>query len=589
MREVIAMTFSITVEKSAPMEMRDGVLLRADIYRPGDKERHPAIFMRSPYNRSMTLDFSFVNLIEVVTAGYALVVQSLRGTYDSGGVMGLGDVSLSSEGKDGYDSVEWIASQPWCDGNVGSAGGSYLGLLQWITARENPPHLKAMAPWISGSGGAEPSRQNGIVNLGVALSWVLATGLEIITWQKEAGKDVTHALEILRRGNVMPEEVYNCLPLKDVPHFNFEGVKEVWANRILNNDREQPEFVEKTRTQYEKVRVPCMHVSGWYDFYPSGTLGHYLSMKEKGGSVLARESQHVLMGPWLHMGPGSSNSVGDMGFGEQATTQGSQLSQYNITFFNKYIRGMEVNLPAVRYFVMGSNVWRNAETWPLPQTQWLRFFLHSKGSANSSEGNGGLSRKEPGQEPPDIFYYDPHNPVLTLGCRGGTELLRIPAGIQEQSPNERRRDVLCYTTEELKEDMEITGPLLLHLFAATSARDTDFVAKLVDVYPDGRAFNVTTDGIIRARYRKSLFNPMPVTPEEVNEYVINLEATSQLFRRGHRIRIDVASSSFPEYDRNMNTGNAVGEDAKGITAKQTIYHDTEHASFIDLPVITNPE
>jgi putative CocE/NonD family hydrolase len=587
MEVITAMTDSIKVEKSVPMAMRDGVLLRADIYRPADREKHPAILMRSPYDRGMTLDFNFLNLIETVMSGYALVVQNLRGTYDSGGAMGLGDVSLAGEGLDGYDSVEWVAEQPWCDGNVGTAGGSYLGLLQWITARENPPHLKAMAPWISGSGGVEPSRQNGIVNLAVALNWVLGRALEIAKWQKEAGKDVSNALEVLHRGNVMPEEVYNYLPLKDVPHFNFEGIREVWTSRILNSDRETFEFAEKTRTHYEKVMVPCFHVSGWFDFYPSGTLGHFLSMKEKGGSTLARQNQHILMGPWLHTGPGVGNGVGDMGFGELATPQGSQLSQYNITFFNKYVRGMDVDLPAVRYFVMGRNIWRNADSWPLPQTRWQRYFLHSQGSANSSAGNGGLSQEEPKTETPDVFFYDPHNPVPTLGCRGGVELLRVPPGIQEQSPNEKRQDVLCYTTSELKEDLEVTGPLKVHLFAATSARDTDFVAKLVDVYPDGRAYNVTTDGIIRARYRKSLFEPEMVSPGEVNEYVINLEATSQLFRRGHRIRIDITSSSFPEYDRNMNTGNPIGEDAKGVTAKQTIYHDSEYPSYIDLPVITD--
>jgi putative CocE/NonD family hydrolase len=580
---------TIKIKKSVPMEMRDGVLLRGDIYSPGDKEKHPALLMRSPYSRDMTLEHSFINLIELISAGYVLVIQSIRGTFDSGGEMGLGDVSMAAEGKDGYDSVEWMAAQPWCDGNVGTAGGSYLGVLQWITARENPPHLKAMSPWISGSGGIEPSRQNGIVNLGVALNWVLGTALEIVSWQKQAGKDVSHALEVLRRGNVLPEEVYNHLPLRDVPHFNFEGVKEVWTNRILNSDREKPEFVEKTRTQYEKVRVPCFHVAGWYDFYPAGTLSHFLNMKENGGSVLARRNQHVLMGPWLHGGPSTGLSVGDMGFGELSTMQGSQLSQYNLAFFNKYVRGMDVELPAVRYFVMGRNVWQDAETWPLPQTQWQRYYLHSQGSANSSAGNGGLSQEEPGTETPDVFLYNPHNPVPTIGCRGGTELLRVAPGIQEQSPNERRQDVLCYTTSELREDLEVTGPLKLHLFAATSARDTDFVAKLVDVYPDGRAYNVTTDGIIRARYRKSLFQPEFVTPGEVNEYVINLEATSQLFRKGHRIRIDVTSSSFPEYDRNMNTGNPIGEDAKGIIARQTVYHNSEYQSYIDLPVIKSLE
>jgi putative CocE/NonD family hydrolase len=583
------MTSSIKVNKSVPMAMRDGVLLRADIYRPVDRKRHPAILMRSPYHRAMILELNFINFMDVIASGYALVVQSLRGTFDSGGEMGLGDASLAAEGHDGYDSVEWVAEQSWCDGNVGTAGGSYLGLLQWITARENPPHLKAMAPWICGSGSVEPSRQNGIVNLGVALGWVLNMAVEIASWQKEKGKEVSDALEILRRGNIQPEEVYNYLPLKDVPHFNFEGIKEVWTNRIFNTNAENQEYFEKTRTPYEKVKVPCFHVSGWYDFYPSGTFNHFLNMKEKGGSALARQSQHILMGPWLHGGPITGVSVGDMGFGGLSSVLGSQMSQYNLAFFDKYIRGLDVDLPRVRYFVMGCNVWRNADTWPLPQTHWQRYFLHSQGSANSSAGNGRLSQEEPGKEIPDVFFYDPHNPVPTIGCRGSTQLLRIAPGIQEQSPNEKRPDVLCYTTSELEEDLEVTGSLKLHLFAATSAKDTDFVAKLVDVYPDGRAYNVTTDGIIRARYRKSLFQPELVTPGEINEYVINLEATSQLFRRGHRVRIDITSSSFPEYDRNMNTGNPIGEDIKGITARQTVYHDSEYPSYIDLPVITDPD
>jgi hypothetical protein len=246
---------------------------------------------------------------------------------------------------------------------------------------------------------------------------------------------------------------------------------------------------------------------------------------------------------------------------------------------------MDVDMPAVRYFVMGKNIWRDAAAWPPPETKWQRFFLHGKGHANTSGGDGLLSRDEPGKEPADAFVYDPLHPVPTIGCWLYCQLGKVAPGVQEQSPIERRDDVLCYTTPELKEDLEVTGPLELHLFAATSVRDTDFVAKLVDVWPDGRSFNVTTDGIIRARYRKSLFAPEPVTPGEVNEYVINLQAVSQLFRKGHRIRINVTSSSFPLFDRNMNTGNQIGDDAKGIIASQTIYHQREYASYIDLPVI----
>jgi uncharacterized protein len=585
------MTFSMRIDKSAPVEMRDGIKLKADIYRPDDNEKHPVLLTRTPYQRQGAFDFNsaYLPFFDAVAAGYAVVNQSLRGCFDSEGQSGLGDVSLTGEGADGYDSVEWIAAQKWCDGNVGTCGGSYMGLLQWITARENPPHLKAIAPWVSGSGGEEPSRHNGISNLGVALNWLLNMTVEAINRQEKDGKDVSKARKMLSQAVANPELVYNYLPLKEVPYFNFSGIKDMWANRILNSDRDTPEFFEKTKTPYEKIKVPCLHVSGWYDFYPSGTLGHFTSMREKGGSKLARQNQHIIMGPWLHPGPSANGDTGVLGFGQLATKLGSQIGAHNIAYFDKYLRGMKIDLPAVRYFIMGKNVWKTADTWPLPQTQWQRFFLHSRGHGNSANGDGMLSRDEPRAELPDIYIYNPHFPVPTTGCRGHIQLVKFAPSPQEQSLVERRVDILCYTTPELKKDMEVTGPLMLHLFAATSARDTDFTAKLVDVYPDGSAYNVVCDGITRARYRKSLFQPELVNPGEINEYVVNLEAVSQLFRKGHRIRIDVASSSFPEYDRNMNTGNGVGDDERGIPAMQTIYHQGDYASYIDLPVIESAE
>ncbi len=302
------MAYSIRIEKSAPMEMRDGTILRADIYRPDDKQKHPAILTRTPYIRQGAFDFnsSYLPYWDAVAAGYAVVIQNLRGCFDSGGQSGLGDVSLAGEGADGYDSVEWIAAQPWCDGNVGTCGGSYMGLLQWITARENPPHLKAIAPWVSGSGGEEPSRHNGIVNLGVALNWLLNMTVEALNREEKLGKDVTAARKMLWQAVASPELVYEYLPLKDVPYFNFPGIRDMWANRVLNSDRDTPENFEKTRTPYEKVMVPCMHVAGWYDFYPSGTLGHFNTMREKGGSKLARENQHIVIGPWIHPGPSAT-------------------------------------------------------------------------------------------------------------------------------------------------------------------------------------------------------------------------------------------------------------------------------------------
>jgi putative CocE/NonD family hydrolase len=275
--------------------------------------------------------------------------------------------------------------------------------------------------------------------------------------------------------------------------------------------------------------------------------------------------------------------LGAINFGASADVKRAMISEQNIAFYDRYLRGKDVQIPTVRYFLMGKNIWKTADTWPLPETQWQRFYLHSNGNANTAAGDGRLSRDEPGSESPDTFIYDPHNPVPTVG--GGFFGTGLVPGPLEQYYTGKRSDVLCYTTPELKEDLEVTGPLKIHLFAATTARDTDFTARVVDVYPDGRAYNLV-DGIKRARALKSVEQPELINPGEVYEYVISMGNTSNLFRKGHRIRIQISSSNFPMFDRNMNTGNPIGEDSRGIIANQSIYHNTEYTSYIDLPVIT---
>jgi uncharacterized protein len=567
----------IRVDKNVPMEMRDGVVLRADVYRPDDQLKHPAILMRTPYNKNVYGDNGQLRFIEAASAGYAMVNQDLRGRFASEGTYDGGDLFFTVEGPDGYDSIEWLASQPWCDGNVGMAGYSYMGYVQFMAAKENPPHLKAIAPWMCGRARNETTLLEGIINLIPAFNSGVLLGMDIADKLEKEGKDVSEMRRMLNRAMQNPEEVYTYLPLKDVPHFNFEGVRELWQARLMIAP---PEIAQKAVWPYEKITVPCFHMASWYDITPWSTIYNFLTMREKGGSERARQGQHLLMGPWVHGEPRSA--VGDLHFGMLAEGPGAGISAFTITYFDKYLKEMDVNLPIVRYFIMGKNIWQNAEDWPLPQTQWQRFFLHSRGQANSQKGNGLLSPDEPGPEPPDIFVYNPYFPVPTIGgTRPGNGFVGGPI---EQSIIERRHDVLCYTTPELKEDVEVTGPLNLHLFAAISTRDTDFTAKLIDVYPDGRAYNVA-EGIIRGRYRNSVARPELVTPGEVNEYIINMANTSQLFRKGHRIRIDVASSNFPAFDRNMNTGNPVGEDAYGIPAMQTVYHQTQYASYLDIPVI----
>lgn len=572
---------SIRIEKNVPMETRDGAVLRADVYRPSDRSRHPAILTRTPYNKVLMAERDY-SLFNFVQAGYAFIFQDIRGRYASEGNYDGGDTFLSQEGPDGYDTVEWVAAQPWCDGNVGTYGGSYMARVQWLLAKENVPHLKAMAPSISSNTPApQATLWYGVIALIMGASSAATVGMDIADKLQKQGQDVSRIKHLLNQVISRPEEALNFLPLKDIPHFNFPGIKEVWNNRGLQA-LPPPELAGKLIWDYEKVTVPCLHQSGWYEFNEWGALENFKNMKEKGGSRQARAGQHLLLGPWAHGQP--TSVLGEINFGPQADSRSGGVIEYNIAFFNKYLRGMDISIPVVRYFVMGENTWHNADAWPLPQTRWQRYFLHSGGHANSARGNGFLSRDEPVNEPPDTYVYDPLSPVLTTGGAWAAGNGFVP-GPLDQSHIERRDDVLCYTTSALEEALEVTGPLELHLFAATSARDTDFTAKLVDVYPDGHCYNVA-DGIIRARFRKSVFYPEPINPGEIYEYIINMVATSQLFLKGHCLRIDVSSSNFPAFDRNMNTGNPVGEDARGVIARQSILHQAQYPSYIDLPVIT---
>jgi putative CocE/NonD family hydrolase len=572
---------SARLERDVITPMRDGTKLRADIYRPDDRRQHPAILVRTPYNkRTNSWRYnSFLDFAEATRNGYAIIMQDVRGRFASEGQWGGSDVFLH-EGEDGYDSVEWIASQKWSDGNVGMSGISALSALQWVTAMEQPPHLRAIAPGCGGMPnigvGMQPRRGSGAVSPSVLLSSIPANSIEVANRLEKAGQDVSEMRQAIDWIQSNPELAINFLPLKDLPLLKFEHARNTW-NKLIQSI---PQTEYEKRQKYENVTVPCFHIGGWYDALEWAVIESFSKMRQRGGSQSSRSGQHLVIGPWWHLA--WVDSLGAVNFGSSADLQKGMVSDNLLAFYDRYLRGKDVRVPAVRYFAMGRNRWQEAADWPLPQTEWQRFYLSSRGHANAAAGDGVLSRAEPDSEITDTFIYDPLKPVPTVGGRFfGIGLVPGPL---DQYQVEKRPDVLCYTTAELKEEIEVTGSLEVHLFASTSVVDTDFTAKLVDVYPNGLAYNLV-EGIKRARFLKSIEWPELIVPGKIYEYVIVLGETSFVFRQGHRIRLEISSSNFPMFDRNMNTGHNIGEDGDGPIASQTVYHQTGLASYIELPVI----
>jgi putative CocE/NonD family hydrolase len=574
------MTASIRVDRNIPLFTRDGITLRADVYRPDDGAKHPAIVIRTPYGKEPSANSDYFSPLIAAFAGYAIVIQDVRGRYASEGTFSpFGGL----DGDDGYDTIAAVAAESWCDGNVGMAGASYLGAVQWRAALKAPPALKAIAPHIVSPNRLFETRRAGVHELKTTISWSAAMAVDTLSKLAAQGKDVSSSLRALRSTMADLDKACEFLPLKAMPFLEAAGSQA--TGRFGEQDLKAFESETDIFLDYSRIQIPVMQAGGWYDNFVGDMARTFVGLKESAGSTAARQGQYLLVGPWTHgarLGP----QVGEVNFGRQATSLGAMCTQRHLAFFDKYLRGIEsTELARVRYFLMGANEWRTAETWPLPGTERRRFFFHSGGRANTSEGDGTLTRDEPGDEPADTFVYDPASPVRSRGGRINPDLGE-PAGPLDQSVVERRADVVCYSSDELTADLEVTGSLELHLFAASSARDTDFMVRLVDVYPDGRAINIA-EGCIRARYRGSILRPELLTPGQPYAFRIDMGVTSHLFRRGHRLRVHLTSSDFPRFDRNMNTGNPIGEDAAGVKAHQTIFHRVDLASYIDLPVIVS--
>ncbi len=536
-----------------PVPMRDGVHLAADVFLPRATGRWPTVLFRTPYNRKGPPSRNYRGFLR---HGYAVVIEDVRGRYASQGVFG----TIEQEGPDGNDTINWVAEQPWSNTRVAMAGASYLGMATWWAAVEENPHLFAIAPLFSGDDEYLDRfySTGGALQLGHRLLWL--------------------AENLTPPSHVRPlfASYINHLPLRTAD-LVATGIKlPVWRTALDHPSYDAYWSGHSIRYRTRQIDVPVLSMGGWFDTYAESDLDMFSRLSA------AHKKIETWIGPWGH---NPSLHFPTENFGPEAIIpiRATQAEWFDY-WLHKNSTGINLRLPALHLFVMGPNVWREEHEWPLARTRYVPFYLSSGGHANSSAGDGGLYRRPVRKAQPDLFTYDPKTPVPTVGGAICCEPKILPPGPLEQSAVEKRPDVLVYTSGPLNEDVEVTGPVRALLYVSTSANDTDFTAKLIDVQTDGRAFAVC-DGIQRLRYRLSLDKPVFVKRNSAYQITIDTGVTSYVFASGHRIRLEVSSSNFPRFDRNLNSSAPNADVTKTIKARQTVFHDRNYPSALILPVI----
>ena len=558
---ISAQIYEVEVHEDVKVTMRDDVRLSTNVFVPKAEGPFPVILMRTPYGKG---DAKMDDGLFYAKEGYVFVSQDCRSRGQSEGKWD----PFVHEAADGTDTHKWILEQSWCNGKLGTMGGSYVGYTQWMPAPEAGDYLKCLStvvPLVDPYGDA--AYPGGAYNLALLMGWgammsfVRAEEVTIGEWGEDAWLEAYKTLPLREWDKAIGHEVTY---LRDwVAHTTFD---DYWRAR--------------TSEKLDEIRAPILIVGGWYDIFAKSNLEHANTVRNSTKNEGAVKHVVTVMGPWTH-GISSDGKVGELDFTKGAT---ANLREMNSDWFGQWLKGEDNSVddwPAFRIFVMGANKWRNERQWPLERTEYTPYYFHSNGSANTLEGDGRLSMIKPEDGPVNKFVYNPKDPVPTLG---GCNLMHCPAGPYDQMEAERRKDVLVYTSDALEEDLEVTGSVKVVLYAASNSKDTDWTGKLVDVHPDGKAYNLC-DGIVRARYRESMGRPSLIEPGKVYRYEIDLWVTSNVFLAGHKIRVEISSSNFPRFDRNPNTGHPFGSDDKLRKAKQTVYHDDEHPSHILLPII----
>ena len=561
------------IERNAEMTTRDGVTLRADIYRPEAGGPYPSLLVRTPYGKEAYEGDPSYDFDRFVGAGYIVICQDVRGRHSSDGHWESFMQPDAPDAADGYEAVEWAARLPGASGRVGTFGASYDGFVQWRTATARPPSLGAMSaqsiparyPDLEGPGTIRPGKR--------LHWWITKMAAE---YRRRSGRAGTQLRSEGEAAWDAGEGVnwLHFLPWLDLPSEAFEDDTDA-IQAWLRAPHTDPWQLDRGMSQ---ITVPNLDFTGWFD-HAGGDMGTFKALRRDGGSATARDRSRIVIGPWSHAGYNQSN-FGAVDFGPAGLLDGVGLM---IRWFDYWLKGAANAIdadPRVKLFVMGDNAWRGEDEWPPVRARDLEWFTTSHGHANTPAGDGELVRVRPAAGTADHYVYDPRNPVPDLYAPGR---ISIPT---DQRPLAKRQDILVYQSPPVAERIEVTGNPSLELTASSSAPDTDFFARLIDVSPDGLARDVST-GLVRTRYRDGVDRPSLVPPGTTVTYRIPMSATSNAFLPGHRIRLDITSSCFPSYDRNHNTAADQNADPELRQAAQTVFHGGNQATRLILPWIPN--
>lgn len=563
----------VLVERNVPLKLSDGTVLMNDIYRPQGGDDHPVLLIRDIYDKTLAQSIVFAHPSWYARHGYLVIAQDCRGRWKSQGDW----YPLVNEGRDGAETIEWARNLPGSNGKVAMYGFSYCGATQLLAAAERPGGLATIMPALIGSDCYDGwTYRGGALHHAFTLSWALSLAQAQAHRAGDEGGEREATRELIRLEENFWRPAEEFLILKQWAPFYFD-----WLKHFTRDDYWTPLSI---RDRYADFSIPALHIGGWYDTFLDGVIenfrGFQLNTDNSGNSL----QQKLVIGPWYHMPCHQHPGMVDFGLEGRNCIDALQL-----LWLEHHVKGIHnqiVDEPPVAYFVMGENQWHFSDDWPPPNVRLTDFYLHSNGKANSLNGNGTISRQAPEREDPDVFIYLPNAPVLSLGGQSCCYPPVTPMGAFDQKSQEFRNDNLIFTSAILEEALMVAGEIEAILFASSSATDTDFTVKLVDVFPNDSAINIC-DGIIRARFRNSLSRPEPIVPGEIYQYRIKLGSTANLFSTGHQIRVEISSSNFPCFDRNFNDGGThLNKNLTSmINATQMVFHDDRYPSRIILPVI----